>query len=111
LQGIPADEAMTLRMRQSTAQAQLAQLEKQAELLAVDKTFPTPSASRRHRHSTINCVPLATRLVNSYVAIRNASPGLYPEMVGKTSSPRAWPTFRSRGWWDDDGLLLEYFLG
>ena len=109
LAGVPGDEAETLRTRQSTAQTQLAQLEKQAELIAADKNLSEAKREQKTKALDDQLRSARDEVVNAYLAIRNASP-VYRQMVGKDFKPSGLADIQTR-LVGEDGLLLEYFLG
>jgi CHAT domain-containing protein/Tfp pilus assembly protein PilF len=109
LAGLPVNQATGLKQHESAAQAKVAALEKQLEVLPRRNDF-TDAQKKTAEASLVNQLKAAREeQIDSYRDIRNASPACRL-MAGKDFKPvplevlQAWTK-------DQSGLLLQYFLG
>jgi tetratricopeptide (TPR) repeat protein len=109
LAGLPEQETEQLRGRETEANARVASLEKQLEVLDVRKDVTDEERESQRQALREQLVKARQELVDAYVAIRNASPA-YRRAVGKEFLPVKLDEIQHR-LAGEDGLVLEYVLG
>jgi CHAT domain-containing protein len=107
--GLPADQAKQLKDRDTAAQANVASLEKQLEILPKRQDYTDAQKKSEEQRLTEALKAAREEQVATYRDIRNASPA-YRLMVGQDFKPIALDTLHH---WvqDQHALLLQYFLG
>jgi len=109
LAGVPAEEAQELRERESEAQQNVAQIERQMEIARIDKNVTDEKREAVLQLFERELQIAREELIAAGVAIRNASPA-YRQMVGQNFQPARVSQIQTE-LVGTGGLMLEYLLG